>query len=1280
MSPSDPMTPREDAPQGRLFWKYLVVLLLLVGGVLIASSLVELYFSYQETKHVIVRIEREKASTAAVQIEQFVKEIERQVRGTTHGASEEAGGAGGALSGPGGGLAVLLAEQRELDFLRLLRNVPAITEIRHLDVSGKEQLLVSRLALDAVGSGEDFSREAKFTAARSGKTAFSPVYFRNESEPYLTISVPTGDHAVEVTAAEVNLTAIWDVISRIQVGSLGHAYVVDSIGHLIAHPDISLVLQKRDLSNLPQVRAARDDRLVAGRASAVTLAEGLQGGRVLVVHAAIAPLGWLVLIEQPLAEAFAPLQASIVRSAVILVLGLLLAVLASVALARRMVAPIRLLQEGAARIGAGALGHRIEIRTHDELEAVGEEFNRAAARLEESYATLEQKVDARTRELAEANEELRALGAVSQAVSSTLDLEAVLRSIVSHAVELAGADGGTIYEYDEAAERFHLRVSHGMTPDHIAALQAIPLRLGEGAVGRAVTARAPLEIPDILEPGAYGGRLQDVMVRAGFRALLAVPLIREDHVIGGLVVRRRAPGRFAPKQVDLLGTFAAQSTLAIQNARLFREIEEKSRELENLSHNQEQLSRLSTAMQEPLSLKDQLTRVLEAARQVVHLDRLYIWTLTPDAEGLAIIAQAGFTESDWAALEGVTIPLHSAGAMAAVCEQGAPLLVAAGSELPPELRLRPPYSMLSGLRVRSFLIIPMIARGRTVGVLAADNRGTRAPISPHVVGLLQTFSAQAAVAVENARLFQEIQDKGRELEVASRHKSQFLANMSHELRTPMNAIIGVSEMLLEDARDLGRQDEIEPLDRVLRAGRHLLALINDILDLSKIEAGKMDLHIESFTVAPLVEDVATTVRSLVEKNGNQLTVDCPPGLGTMRADATRVRQALLNLASNAGKFTEQGAIRITATRGPEAGADWIRIDVADTGIGMTPEQVAKLFQDFTQADTSTTRKYGGTGLGLAISRRFCRMMGGDITVTSEPGRGSTFTIRLPAESMVPRTGDETGVPLTEGISASPAPGGGAPVVLVVDDDPTVREVMARFLGREGFSVVTAAGGLDALSRAREIHPAAITLDVLMTDLDGWTVLAAIKGDPALADIPVVLVTILDEKSRGYTLGAADYMVKPVDRDRLVTVLRGLCGRTAGRVLVVEDDVTTREVIRQALERAGWSVDQAGHGREGLEHAAAARPDVIVLDLMMPEMDGFEFLAELRERAEWRDVPVVVVTAMDLTAEDRRRLNGGVERIIQKGAYERDDLLREVGQLLAACVGRRSRAAGNAPPR
>jgi adenylate cyclase len=501
-------------------------------------------------------------------------------------------------------------------------------------------------------------------------------------------------------------------------------------------------------------------------------------------------------------------------------------------------------------------------------------------------------------------------------------------------------------------------------------------------------------------------------------------------------------------------------------------------------------------------------------------------------------------------------------------------------------------------------------------------------------------------------------------EAMSLTKSAFLANMSHELRTPLNAIIGVTEMLQEDARDLKRDDEIEPLNRVSGAARHLLALINDILDLSKIEAGRMELNLETFSIAPLIDDVVKTFETLAANNGNRIVVDCDPATKSIHADQMRVRQTLLNLVSNANKFTERGTLTIRARRREIDNREWVEIAVTDTGIGMTPAQMEKLFQEFSQVDSSTTRKYGGTGLGLAISQRFCRMMGGNISVQSEAGRGSTFTITLPANVVGI---DAAAAPETTPRMHAAAISRNAPLIVVADDDRTVRDVVARFLEREGFSVALADGGQQALRLVRELHPDAITLDVIMPDLDGWTVLAAIKGDPALADIPVVLLTIVDEKNRGYSLGAVEYLVKPVDREKLTQTLRRICGSVRGRVLLVDDDDIIRRQMRLQLQHNGWDISEAEDGRIALARLEEARPDAIILDLIMPEMDGFEFVDEMRRRPEWHDIPVIVVTSKDLTEEDRSRLNGGVERIIHKSG--RDETLREVRGVLSKLLER-----------
>jgi CheY-like chemotaxis protein/anti-sigma regulatory factor (Ser/Thr protein kinase) len=383
----------------------------------------------------------------------------------------------------------------------------------------------------------------------------------------------------------------------------------------------------------------------------------------------------------------------------------------------------------------------------------------------------------------------------------------------------------------------------------------------------------------------------------------------------------------------------------------------------------------------------------------------------------------------------------------------------------------------------------------------------------------------------------------------------------------------------------------------------------------------------------------------------------------MHADVTKVRQALLNLLGNACKFTERGTITLAVAREPVDGRGWLSFTVRDTGIGMTPAQLARLFEAFSQADAATTRKYGGTGLGLALSRRLCRMMGGDVTVESEAGRGSTFTVRLPAlVTPASEPGAEAATPVSPQAPASHG------TVLVIDDEAAVRDLMQRFLVKEGFRVATAAGGDEGLRRARELHPDAITLDVMMPGMDGWAVLAALKADPAVADIPVIMLTIVDDRNLGYALGAAEYLTKPVDRERLVAVLKKY--RRDLPVLVVDDDPVLRELLGRTLATAGYTVVEAENGRVALERLREVSPSVILLDLMMPEMDGFEFLVALRDHDAWREIPVVVITARDLSAEDRARLNGRVERILQKGAYGREALLTEVRALVASGVARR----------
>jgi adenylate cyclase len=474
-------------------------------------------------------------------------------------------------------------------------------------------------------------------------------------------------------------------------------------------------------------------------------------------------------------------------------------------------------------------------------------------------------------------------------------------------------------------------------------------------------------------------------------------------------------------------------------------------------------------------------------------------------------------------------------------------------------------------------------------------------------------------------------------DAANQTKSTFLANMSHELRTPLNAIIGYSEILQEDAADKGDKAAIDDLQQIEGAGRHLLGLINNILDLSKIEAGKMDVFIEPIDIQAMVTEVLSIVRPLADKSENVVEVVCPADIGSFRSDQTKVKQCLLNLMSNANKFTDKGTLTLAVAH---EGGSQVCFRVSDTGVGMTQEQLGRLFEAFSQADASTTKRFGGTGLGLAITKRFCTMLGGDVTVESTPGKGTTFTIRLP----------DQGVAATAVEAPAPAAAAdGRTTVLVVDDDPSVRGLLTKTLEKEGYRVVSAGNGVEALALAREHRPQAITLDVLMPQMDGWSALKEFKADATLRDIPVIMVSVLNERGMAIPMGAADYVTKPVDRQRLAEILREQCAdMRSASILVVEDDTATRELLCHSLTGMGCAAFAAVNGRSGLDWLAGhPAPSLILLDLMMPEMDGFEFLRELRKQPAFFDLPVIVVTAKELTPDDVRILSGQTERIITK---------------------------------
>ena len=506
-------------------------------------------------------------------------------------------------------------------------------------------------------------------------------------------------------------------------------------------------------------------------------------------------------------------------------------------------------------------------------------------------------------------------------------------------------------------------------------------------------------------------------------------------------------------------------------------------------------------------------------------------------------------------------------------------------------------------------------------------------------------------------------------DAANQTKSQFLANMSHELRTPLNAIIGLTEMLKEDAADDGLDDFEEPLDRVFNAGKHLLTLINDVLDLSKIEAGRVELFNETFELKQILDDVIKTSLPLAQKNENELIIDYKSEIDFVTADQTRVKQVVLNLISNACKFTEKGKITVGVTKILRDGGDLISIDVSDTGIGMSDEQISRLFNSFVQADSSTTRKYGGTGLGLTISKQLAKLMGGDVVVNSELGKGTTFTATfladfIGASESFKNLNKETGSLIENVISLENSSG---KTILIIDDDPTVSELMKRQLSKEGYQVIIAPNGKDGIRLARELKPDAITLDILMPEMDGWSVLRTLKADPEVSNIPVIMASILDEKNKGFSLGAADFLSKPIQKEYLMKSIRNLTGDKENlKICIIEDDESLRFTIKEILEKQNVEIIEAENGKVGMSllHKEEIKPDLILLDLMMPVMNGFEFLKSIRE-TDLNSIPILVLTGADLSEDEKSFLSGEVQRILEKSEDTLSSIVSEVGNVIKA---------------
>ena len=946
------------AHRGRLFRKYLLLILTLVTIALLASGGISVYFSYQENKSGLASLQHEKALAAASRIEQYIRQISQQLAYASLPQVDASD-----------------VELRRIEFLKLLRQAPEVTDIAQLDAAGRETIAVSRLGMDVVASGKDRSQEPAFRNAKRGQPWHGPVYFRKETEPYMTIAMRSGGESGPVTIADVNLKFIWDVVSRIKIGDKGKAYVVDGNGFLIADPDIGLVLRKTDLSLLAHVKAATAKQ---GTDELAMLSTDLTGTEILTSVAPIESLDWKVFVEQPVAEVYRKLNASILRTGLLLLAGLVISAFGALALARGMVRPIRTLDEGARRIGAGDLDQKIEIHSGDELEGLADQFNQMSAQLRESYAGLERKVDERTTELTEALEQQKAsaevLGVISSSISDTKPVfDKILRScqrlfdghIVG--VGLVGEDG-----------MIHLAGSAGtVEPGKYREIFPLPLNRESGS-GSAILERRVMHFPDTdssdVPVGVKRGRLA-----IGFRSALFAPLLLEGRALGALWVGRMVQAPFSDKQIGMLKTFADQAVIAIENARLFNETKEA---LEQQTATAEVLKTISRTTFE---LEPVLDTLIENATRLCKSD--YGFVFMREGDLYAVAANHGAPPEHVEFIRAHPIPAGSGTLVGRVASSRQVVHIE-------DAKTDPMYTWKESqatLGFRTMLGVPMLRAGEPIGVVAVWRDHVR-PFSPRDIQLVATFADQAVIAIENVRLFREIQDKSRQLETANKHKSEFLANMSHELRTPLNAIIGFSEVLLERLFGELNEQQDDYLKDSHSSGRHLLNLINDILDLSKVEAGRMELDLATFDLPSAISNAMTLIRERAQRHAIALALDTDPELGEAVADERKFKQILLNLLTNAVKFTPDGGrVEVRAHRD----ADNIIVAVHDTGIGIAAEDQGAVFEEFRQVGRHYTNKQEGTGLGLALTRKFVELHGGRIWLESEPGKGSTFTFTIP---------------------------------------------------------------------------------------------------------------------------------------------------------------------------------------------------------------------------------------------------------------------------------------------
>jgi len=837
------------------------------------------------------------------------------------------------------------------------------------------------------------------------------------------------------------------------------------------------------------------------------------------------------------------------------------------------------------------------------------------------------------------NTELATLNEIVGTASQSLELDPILENVLTRVLKAANMDAGLISMFNAPTNALELTTWRSLPEPLLNKLQKNGL--GGSLCEFVFDNKQALYLNNMEEQAPI-----DVkgLLAVGLKAYLGVPLIARGQVIGTLCAFKNEAADIEQNTVDLMMTIGSQIGFAIENARLFEQTQAAAetlrRQNEYLATSAE-IGRLVTSTLDLGVLFDQTVNLIH---ERFNFDHAAVFILEETGFNAVLKAATGKAGAEMLRIQH-SLPVGSRSIVGTVTAIGNPLVVNDTSIDP----VHRPNPLLPD--TRSEAAIPLRTGGRIIGAIDLQSKEKNAFTEADIAVLL-ILADQIAVAIDNARSYELAQQAIKEMRELDRLKSQFLANMSHELRTPLNSIIGFSRVIIKGidgpVTDLQSQD----LGAIYNSGQHLLRLINDILDLSKIDAGKMELAFDDVNICELLESVIPTVAGLIKDKPIQLVQDIAPDIPIVRADALRLRQVMLNLLSNAAKFTEQGTITVSATIESELnGQPEVVVRVADTGAGISPEDLAKLFQPFSQVDASPTRKTGGTGLGLSISRRLVELHGGKIDVDSEVGKGSTFYFTLP----LPKVADTR--QKGDGRHSEK-------VVLAIDDDAQVVGLYERFLQPQGFQVVAVTDPAQAISRAKQLKPYAITLDIMMPGKDGWAVLAELKNDPDTRDIPVIICSILEEEEKGFSLGASDYLVKPILQEDLLNALDRLNGDgSIHDVLVIDDEEKDLRLIEKILRQGQYVPVLANGGKQGWEILTNSPPQAVILDLFMPDMDGFTILGKLRTTPELADIPVIVVSGADLTAEQKKQLDDFGQELLQKGSLTEDELLSSLDRAL-----------------